>query len=156
LLRKTGYPIYATYDNSGIFPEQSLYFLFNNKTHLSLKYITALINSKLFQFCYWHRLVTNRDSTPQLKKVDLDRFPVFIVNLKDNEEKSIHDEIVHLVDTLLELNKKLRKANRPDETDRLKNNITYSENRIDELIYKLYGLNKNDISIIEKNLPNKN
>jgi len=153
LLRKTGYPIYATYDDSGIFPEQSLYFLFNNKTHLSLKYITALINSKLFQFCYWHRLVTNRDSTPQLKKVDLDRFPVFIVNLKDNEEKSIHDEIVRLVDTLLELNKELRKTSRPDEIDRLKNNITYSENRIDELIYKLYGLNKNDISIIEKNLP---
>jgi len=153
LLRKTGYPIYATYDNSGIFPEQSLYFLFNNKTHLSLKYITALINSKLFQFCYWHRLVTNRDSTPQLKKVDLDRFPVFIVNLKDNEEKSIHDEIVRLVDTLLELNKELRKAKRSDEIDRLKNQITYSENRIDELVYKLYGLDKNDITILEENLP---
>jgi hypothetical protein len=153
LLRKTGYPIYATYDNSGIFPEQSLYFLFNNKTQLSLKYITALINSKLFQFCYWHRLVTNRDSTPQLKKIDLDRFPVFILNLNDKEEKSIHDEVVRLVDTLLELNKELREAKRPNEIDRLKNRITHSENRIDELVYKLYGLSKKDILTIEKNLP---
>jgi len=83
----------------------------------------------------------------------LDRFPVFIVNLKDNEEKSIHDKIVRLVDTLLELNKELRKAKRPDVIDRLKNQITYSENRIDELVYKLYGLDKNDITILEENLP---
>jgi len=61
--------------------------------------------------------------------------------------------IISELDKKNEAKKELRKTNRPDEIDRLKNNITYSENRIDELIYKLYGLNKNDISIIEKNLP---
>ena len=153
LLRKTGYPIFATYDSSKIFPEQSLYFLFNNKTSLSLKYITGLINSKLFQFCFWHRLVTNRDSTPQLKKVDLDRFPVFIADFNKTQDKLNHNEIVRLVDTLLDLNKDLRKAKRPDEKDRLNNRIAHSENRIDELVYELYGLTKKEISTIERNLP---
>jgi TaqI-like C-terminal specificity domain len=34
MLRKTGDRIIATYDVSGIYPEQSLYFLFNNRTQL--------------------------------------------------------------------------------------------------------------------------
>ena len=51
LLRKTGNPIFACYDNSGIFPEQSLYFAFNKKTDNSLKCLSAFLNSNLFQFC---------------------------------------------------------------------------------------------------------
>jgi hypothetical protein len=86
LLRKTGFPIISTYDETGIFPEQSLYFIFNNSTKNSLKYFTALINSNLFQFVYINKLVTNKDSTPQLKKVDLDKFPVFVCDFKNNEE----------------------------------------------------------------------
>lgn len=152
LLRKTGYPIYATYDDSKIYPEQSLYFLFNNKTNLSLKYLTALINSKVFQFTYWHRLVTNRDSTPQLKKVDLDRFPVFIPDLKQKEEKSAHDEIVKQVDKLLELNEALRKTKTPAQNEQIQNRISYCENRIDEIVFDLYGLKK-DIETINSNLP---
>ena len=71
LLRKTGYPIISTYDESGIFPEQSLYFIFNNQTNNSLKYFTAIINSTVFQFVYINKLVTNKNSTPQLKKLTL-------------------------------------------------------------------------------------
>jgi len=35
-----------------------------------------LINSSLFKFYYIEKLVTNRDTTPQLKKIHLDRFPI--------------------------------------------------------------------------------
>ncbi|GIV29599.1 MAG: hypothetical protein KatS3mg028_0665 [Bacteroidia bacterium] len=153
LLRKTGYPIFATYDDSGIYPEQSLYFLFNNKTSLSLKYFTALINSKLFQFVYWHRLVTNRDSTPQLKKTDLDRFPVFIPDLQKKEEKSAYDEIVKQVDKLLKLHEELHKTKTPAQHQQIQNQILYAENRIDELVFYLYNLSKKDIETIKNNLP---
>lgn len=153
LLRKTGPIIFATYDDSGIFPEQSLYFLFNNKTQLSLKYLTALINSKLFQFVYWHRLVTNRDSTPQLKKNDLDRFPVFILDLKKEDEKSVHDEIIRKVDALLLLNKDIRKTMTPAQHEQIKNKISALENRINALVCEIYGIiSKKDIETIEKNI----
>lgn len=152
LLRKTGYPIYATYDTSKIFPEQSLYFLFGNKTKLSLKYFTALINSKIFQFVYWHRLVTNRDSTPQLKKVDLDRFPVLVLDLDGKSQKTIHDEIIRLVDILLQLNKDIHKVKLPSEKDKIQNRITAAENRINEIVYELYGLTKVEIETIESSI----
>ncbi len=36
----------------------------------------AILNSKLIDFLYKNILVTNRDTTPQLKKIDLDRIPI--------------------------------------------------------------------------------
>lgn len=153
LLRKTGYPIFATYDDSGIYPEQSLYFLLSNDNSISLKYFTALINSKIFQFVYWHRLVTNRDSTPQLKKVDLDRFPVFIPNFQKKEEKSAYDEIIKQVDTLLKLNIDLRKTTIPTKYQQIQNQILYAENKIDDIVFYLYDLSKKEIETIKNNLP---
>jgi len=149
LLRKTGYPIIATYDESGIFPEQSLYFIFNNKTSNSLKYYTALINSKLFQFVYINSLVTNKDSTPQLKKVDLDKFPVIVCDLKNKDEKLKHDEIVKLVDQLLKLNKEKSETKLQSKMELIQNKIDYCEDRINEIVYELYGLTKDEIKIVE-------
>lgn len=146
LLRKTGIPIIATYDDSGMYPEQSLYFLINNQTTNSLKYFTALINSKLFQFVYINKLVTNKDSTPQLKKVDLDKFPVFVCS---KNEKAIHDEIVKNVDTLLQLNSSIKSVTLQTKEQQIQTRIEHSEERINELIYKLYNLTTTEIKIIE-------
>ena len=43
LIRKTGDKLLATYDDSGIFPEQSLHFLFNRRTDADPKYIFGLL-----------------------------------------------------------------------------------------------------------------
>jgi hypothetical protein len=147
LLRKTGLPIIATYDESGIYPEQSLYFIFNNKTDNSLKYFTALINSKLFQFVYINKLVTNKDSTPQLKKIDLDKFPVLICG---KDEAKSHDQIIKHVDNLLQLNKDLQTASLPEKIEQLKQRIEYNDDKINEIVYELYGLTDEEVKIIEK------
>ncbi|MFA5782143.1 MAG: TaqI-like C-terminal specificity domain-containing protein, partial [Bacteroidales bacterium] len=149
LLRKTGYPIIATYDESGIYPEQSLYFIFNNKSKNSLKYFTALINSKLFQFVYINRLVTNKDSTPQLKKVDLDKFPVLVCDVENQTEKIKHDEIVKLVDLLLKLNLEKQTTKLQSNIEQLQTRIDYCEDEINKLVYELYGIKKDEIKIVE-------
>ncbi len=148
LLRKTGYPIIATYDNSGIFPEQSLYFLFNLKEELSYKYLTCLINSKLFQFVYINCLVTNKDSTPQLKKVDLDKFPVYIFDFSENQEVLIHNHIVTLAERMLKLNKEKQTA---DDSDRrhIEQYIAATDKEIDRIVYQLYDLTPEEIKIVE-------
>jgi hypothetical protein len=149
LLRKTGYPIIATYDESGTFPEQSLYFMFNNHTDNSLKYFTALINSTLFQFVYINRLVTNKDSTPQLKKVDLDKFPIYIFDFKNKQEKSKHDEIVKNVDLLLKLNEELKSSKLQSKNEQIQSRVEHYEQRINDAIYLLYNLSPDDINTLE-------
>jgi len=81
LLRKTGGCIFAAFDDTGTYPEQSAYFLFRFKNDMNPLFLLTIINSALFQFYYSVKLVTNRDSTPQLKKVHLDSFPVHRIHI---------------------------------------------------------------------------
>jgi len=148
-IRKTGFPIYASYDNSGLVAEHSAFFLISNKYQISLKYITALINSKLFQFCYWHNLITNRFSFPHIKKVDLDKFPVFVVDINNKKEKNIYDEIVYLVDEIIKI------KNNMDVDSSIENTYFYRD-KIDTLFFNLYDLKESDIKLINNNLPIKN
>lgn len=149
LLRKTGYPIIATFDETGKFPEQSLYFLYNVKNELSYKYLAAIINSKLFQFIYINCLVTNKDSTPQLKKTDLDRFPVYNFDFNNESDKQKHDNLVKLVETMLQLNKDLQAATLPEQKEQLQARISYTDKKIDQLVYQLYELTEAEINIVE-------
>jgi hypothetical protein len=152
LLRKTGFPIISTHDLSGIFPEQSLYFIFNNKTKNSLKYFTALINSDVFQFVYINKLVTNKDSTPQLKKTDLDKFPVFVCDIKKKEEKEKHDEIVKQVDLLLKLNDELTDATLQSKIEQITSRIDHCQDRINKYVFDLYNLDNDEIEVIQESI----
>ena len=149
LLRKTGSFIIATYDETGIYPEQSLYFIFNNTTTNHLKYFTGLINSNLFQFIYINKLVTNKDSMPHLKKSDLDNFPCFICNFSNKQEAQAHDQIVKSVDQLLQFNKDLHVATLQTQKEQIQTKIEYHEDKINTLIYQLYNLTEEDIKIVE-------
>ena len=90
LIRKTGGAIIATFDDSGIYPEQSLYFLYGVNRDMLL-YLLSLLNSKLMNVYYRNFAVTNRDTTPQLKNIDLDRFPIVV-----SPAKKMHDDLVAL------------------------------------------------------------
>ncbi|RIJ45495.1 hypothetical protein D1614_22760 [Maribellus luteus] len=78
LLRKTGFPIICAYDKSGYYPEQSLYFFYSISNLISNEFLLLLFNSSLYNWYYKNYLVTNLDSTPQLKNKDLDVFPLRI------------------------------------------------------------------------------
>ena len=64
-MRKTGNPIFACYDNSGIFPEQSLYFAFNKKTDKDIdkdidKFVNPIvknINTIISYYTQFHKNV---------------------------------------------------------------------------------------------------
>jgi restriction endonuclease S subunit len=76
LVRKTGNRIVAALDSCGYAPEQSLYGIVVEDPDFSAKYVLAILNSRLMEDYYRQFLVTNANSTPQLKKMDLDSIPV--------------------------------------------------------------------------------
>ena len=149
LIRKTGGLILATYNNQGIYPEQSLYFICDSQGHFSLKYLTALINSKIFHFMYLNKYITNKDSTPQLKKVDLDTFPVGIINFSKPTQKAQHDRMVELVDQMLTTQKQLHETQSPSEKALYQREADGLDNQIDALVYELYELTPAEIKIVE-------
>jgi hypothetical protein len=149
LLRKTGDEIVATFDESGVFPEQSLYFLFNNRTDLDFKYLLGILNSALVTFYYRNRLVTNRRSIAQLKKVHLDALPIRFIRFDDPEDVGRHDTMIALVERMLDLRKKLAAATIPGDKKLYQRQIEAADAEIDALVYELYGLTEEEIAIVE-------
>jgi adenine-specific DNA-methyltransferase len=76
LVRKTGNRIIAAIDTQGHAVEQSLYGVILTNDDIRAKYLIAVLNSKLIEWYYLKFLVTNINSTPQLKKTNLDEIPV--------------------------------------------------------------------------------
>jgi len=133
LLRKTGNKIIAAYDESGMYPEQSLYFLFDIAPEINPRYLLGILNSTLISWYYLNCLVTNADSTPQLKNYDLDSMPIILSDLQQ-------PTVVKLVDHIL-----AAKSQNPTA------DVSALEAEIDQLVYRLYGLTEEEIGIVEGN-----
>jgi hypothetical protein len=151
LLRKTGDRFIATFDDSGTFPEQSLYFLFNNRSGLDFKYLLGILNSVLATFYYRNRLITNRRSIAQLKKLHLDALPIRTIDFDDPADAGRHDRMVALVEQTLDLHKKLAATTIPADRTLYQRQIEATDRQIDTLVYELYGLSEDEIRIVEEN-----
>ncbi len=150
LLRKTGDRIIATLDDSGIFPEQSLYFLYDNQTEMDFKFLLGLLNSRLLTFYLRAKALTNKKSIAQVKKVDLDGLPLYLTDFAVATDRARHDNVVALVDCMLELTKSKRSGKlAPSELERVEREIAATDAEIDNLVYELYGITDEEQPIIE-------
>lgn len=145
LVRKTGKDLIATFDSSGRYPEQSLYFVYDADEQ-TLLFILGLINSQLMNYFYHELFITNKDSTPQLKNIDLNKFPIIIA---DKENKLL---IIKLVKDMLMLKRELKKiTENSNKWNDLIVQIEKTNKQIDQLIYKLYGLTEEETMVIQNN-----
>jgi len=67
----------------------------------------------------------------------------------DKSQKSLHNEIVHLVETMLQLQKEKQQTTLPDKLDQLKTRIEYTDEKINKLAFELYGLGEEERRIVE-------
>ena len=134
LVRKTGNILMASLDSEQYYTDQSLYNLYlkPNKWY-SNKVLLAILNSKLLNYYYNKKLITNADVFPYIKGVHLKMFP--LPHLRDGIESELSD----LVDSIIQHKKQ---------------NIDTSVicNKIDVLVYQLYGLTDAEIKIIEQSI----
>ena len=90
-----------------------------------------MLNSKLYYFWLLHK-GKNKGSLLELYQKPLSEIPVFI--LSEIEQKPF----IEIVDKIISAKKENFAAD-----------ITDSEKQIDNMIYKLYGLTKSEIEIVE-------
>jgi hypothetical protein len=102
LLRRTSHDIRVVYDNEKYYPQNSLFIITSS---LNLKYLLALLNSKLFDFIY-------KSKCPQVGKIFAEVKPSIIKELpifnSSNEQSS---NLIMNVDLLLTKNKELQQSN---------------------------------------------
>lgn len=114
------------------------------RSDIDCRFFLGIINSHLCgKYIKSNNVNLDRKAFPKINTKTLESFPI------PKENKVKHDEIVKHVETMLELNKELQKTNAGEEQERLKQRITYTDKKIDALVYDLYGLTEEEIKIIE-------
>ncbi|MEO0075676.1 MAG: TaqI-like C-terminal specificity domain-containing protein, partial [candidate division WOR-3 bacterium] len=112
----------------------------------NLKYILALINSRLINF-YFHLLL---GGGLHVYPNDVKNLPIHNINFSNPQEKKMHDDLVKLVEKMLDLNKQIQNVSeKSDKWYSLKSEIEKTDNKIDEMVYKLYGITEKEKKIIE-------
>ncbi|ECK2777735.1 class I SAM-dependent DNA methyltransferase [Campylobacter coli] len=101
---------------------------------INVKYLTAILNSKLVAFWLKHK-GKMQGNNYQIDKEPLLNIPIVDTNSKN---KKLADELINLVDEILKAKEQDKNAN----TQEL-------ENKINSIVYKLYNLTEEEIKIIE-------
>lgn len=109
----------------------------------SLKLLLGLLNSKLYWWFFTKNNMTLGSSGIRMLAMYIETLPIPEVD-KDTESK-----LVNLVDNIIDLNKKLSSEKNPNTIEMLNTRIQAVDAAIDKIVYALYGLNDDEIGIIE-------
>jgi hypothetical protein len=116
------------YDDSGYYTNQKCFII----TGSHLKYLTAILNSTLFEYCFRSNFPELLGGVVELGKVFFERIPIKIPELATEKD------FEPLVDRILSA----KKADPKADTSAL-------EQEIDRLVYELYGLTEEEIAVVE-------
>ena len=118
-----------TFTDKPFYGSRNLFFIKSDR--VNLKYMTALLNSKLFYF-YMNERLKHTGDLLQIDKNQFMKIPLYVP-----EDEKIINDIENLVDKIL----KAKEQNK---------DIKEFEKEIDKRVYELYNLNDDEIEIILK------
>jgi len=149
-IRQIGQVPIASIIPKNIFALNTMYNVyFKEPTEYTLNFLLAIINSKLNQFIWRKTHYDEKKTFPKIKKEAILSISVPVIDFSKSVEKDKHDQITKLVDNLMKLNKQLHDTKLENQCQQIQRTINHTEKKIDELVYELYGLSKNEIEIIE-------
>ncbi len=108
-----------------------------------LKYLSAVLASSLINFWCINYLADDMNQSY------LEKIPVHLANLNDPTEKAQYGKIVLLIDQILSLNKQLPEVKTDHEKTALQRQVGAVNNQIDQMVYELYQLTKEEVSLVE-------
>ncbi|MDP8550787.1 type IIG restriction enzyme/methyltransferase [Campylobacter coli] len=101
---------------------------------INVKYLTAILNSKLIAFWLKHK-GKMQGNNYQIDKEPLLNIPIVTINSKNQK---IADELINLVDEILKVKEQDKNAN-----------TSPLEEKINNMVYKIYNLTEEEIKTIE-------
>ncbi|HVC94967.1 MAG TPA: N-6 DNA methylase [Pirellulales bacterium] len=112
-------------------------------------YVLGLLNSKLL-FWYLKRISNKfRGGWITCTKQYFGRLPIRRLAAPDKGQRDRRDEIAGLVRRMTELNSEAPGAKAPDVLTRIEREIDSTDRRIDQLVYELYRLTDEEITLVE-------
>ena len=71
------------------------------------------------------------------------------IDKQNKSEKTFHDEIIKLVETMLQLQQQKQSSTLPNQLQQLEQRIAYIDDKINKKVYALYGLTEEEINVVE-------
>jgi hypothetical protein len=135
VIRQTaGFPIVGPREHADYF-RNSLLALYAPTNGMDVRYLVGLLNSRLLRYVYTQTVRESRQKAfPQVKVRALRALPVRRIDFRNASDVALHAEIVAFVQQML--------ARPTDAGDR----------RIDQLVYRLYGLTDKEITNVQQAL----
>ncbi len=145
IYRQTANQLIGTIDNEGNYTDKTIHSIVPNENQkINMKCVLGIFNSKLLNYCYKASVEEEGRTFAQVKTIYIKRLPFVIPS------EQVENQIVQLVDNLLNLNKELQKTKLETQRQQLQRAIEHAENKIDKLVYELYGLSEEEIKIVEE------
>ncbi len=108
----------------------------------------GVLNSKISKFQLINICDKVQGGFYRLKIIYVKQLSIKVPSTK--EEHQLHDEIINLVDSMLTLNNEKQQTTLTEKLEQLQHRIHYTDDRINNLVYELYGLTREEIEIVEK------
>ena len=120
--------------------------IFDTNDDLDINYLLCLLNSNVLTYRYQSIGKMTGGGSYEYFPNGVSKLPIKVID-KDSQQP-----FIELVDELEKLNSELDLAKSPKEKKLLKQDIKFYEDKINQLVYDLYGLTDEEIKIIEENI----
>ena len=107
----------------------------------SEKFLLGILNSRIGN--YFLDIIRGQ------KNIDINPEYLKDIPIPKNASEKQQAEVIKHVDQLLQLNKDLQAATLPNQIEQLKARIAFNEDKINEIVYGLYGLTDEEIKMVE-------
>lgn len=114
-----------------------------------IRYILALINSKLLNYYYSHKFTNCSRLTVNISKTFAQQLPTRKIDFCDKSDRGKYDLLVELVDLIQFLNKQIVSSKIDDQRQMIQAQIEQIDQQIDRTVYALYQLTEAEIEMVE-------
>ncbi|UPQ77748.1 BREX-1 system adenine-specific DNA-methyltransferase PglX [Flavobacterium azooxidireducens] len=105
-----GKRIVTCYDDFNYFTDQTTYLILKNNTKKSLKYLLAILNSKLMFYYFSKTTSDNKIVFPKIKKSQLLELPIAFENQSNNIIEDLSCKMIYLFKQLIEQSTKFQRT----------------------------------------------
>ncbi len=137
------------FDKKMVFKKDLNPFVFVDDS-LDPKFVLGILNSRLISYLYVNTSsIATKDDFRQTTLAELRRLPIRTVNLSDADGKARHERMIALVEQMMLARKQLGGTQTDRDKDYYHKKCAALDRQIDALVYELYGLTAEEISIVE-------
>jgi adenine-specific DNA-methyltransferase len=146
VIRQTGDSLVATLDREQFVVRDNLYVISSKHPDCDLRFILAIINSKLLKWFY-QKSINPETNEPlaQVKRAHLIQLPIVDPNVARQKFSNTYEQLVETTDLLLQLNRKL--INNIND-QKLENEIENAEKLIDKCVIEIFNISESETKFL--------